>query len=66
MLRVAAGMSILVGEEFILISEEASDKEKPGMKVDNPNLRTNVFQEEWGVGKNSEGQGVASTEENEL
>ena len=59
-------MSVCVGEEFISISEEGSDKEKPEMKVDNPNLRTNVFQEEWCVGKNSEGQGVTSTEGNEL
>ena len=36
------------------------------MKVDNPNLRINVFQEEWCVCKNSEGQGVTSTEGNEL
>ena len=39
-------MSVRVDEEFIPISEEGSDKEKPEMKVDNPNLRTNVFQEE--------------------
>ena len=64
--RVGAGMSICVSEEFILISEEGSDKEKPEMKVDNPNLRTNVFQEEWCVGKNFEGQGVTSTEGYEL
>ena len=63
--RVAAGMSVLVGEEFIPISEEGPDKEKLEMKVDNPNLRT-VFEEEWCVGKNSEGQWVTSTEGNEL
>ena len=34
--------------------------------MDNPNQRTNVFQEEWCVGKNSEGQRVTSTEGNEL
>ena len=50
-------MSVRVGEEFIPIFEEVSDKEKAEMKADNPNLRTNVFQEEWCVGKNSEGQG---------
>ena len=59
-------MSVCVGEEFIPISEQASNKEKPDMKVDNSSLRTNVFQEEWCVGKNSEGQGVASIEENDL
>ena len=36
------------------------------MKVDNRNLRTNVFQKKWCVGKNSEGQGVTSTEGIEL
>ena len=36
------------------------------MKVDNSNLRTNIFQEERCVGKNSEGQGVASIEGNKL
>ena len=51
-------------EEFIPFSEEGSDREKPEMKADNPNLRTNVFQEEWCVGKNSQGQGVTSTEGN--
>ena len=64
--RIAAGMSIRVGEEFIPTSEEGSDNEKLGMKVGNPDLRTNVFQEEWCVGKNSEGQGVTATEGNEL
>ena len=59
-------MSVHMGKEFISIFEEGSDKEKPEMKVDNPNLTTNVFQEEWCVGKNSEGQGVTSTEGNEL
>ena len=44
--RVVAGTSVCVGEEFIPISEEGSDKGKPEMKVDNPNLRTNVFQKE--------------------
>ena len=58
-------MSVRVGEEFILISEEASNKEKPGKKVDNSDLRTNVFQEEWFVSTNSETQGVASTDTNE-
>ena len=55
-----------VGEGFIPISEEGSDKEKPEIKVDNPNLRTNVFQQEWCVGRNSKGQGVTSIEGNEL
>ena len=41
-------------------------KKKPEMKVDIPKLRTNVFQEVWCIGKNSEGHGVASTEGNEL
>ena len=59
-------MSVCVGEEFIPISEEGSDKEKPEIKVDNPNLRANVFQDKWCVGKNSEGQGVTSTEGNVL
>ena len=31
------------GEEFIPISEEASNKEKAEKKVDNSELRTNVF-----------------------
>ena len=64
--RVAAVMSGYTSEEFVPISEEASDKEKPERKGNNPNLRTNVFQEEWCVGKNSEAQGVTSTERNEL
>ena len=64
--RVASGMSVHLGEEFIHISGEGSEKENPEMKVDNPNLRANVFQEEWCAGKNSEGQGVTSTEGNEL
>ena len=34
--------------------------------MDNPNLGTNVFQEKWCAGKNSEGQGATSTEGNEL
>ena len=34
--------------------------------MDNPNLRTNVFQQEWCVGRNSKGQGVTSIEGNEL
>ena len=59
-------MSVPVGEEFIPISEERSHKEKPEMKVDNPELRTNVFHKEWCVSKNSDGQGVTSTEGNEL
>ena len=49
-------MSVCVGEEFILIPEEGSDKEKPEMKVDNPNSKTNAYQEDWCVGKNFEGQ----------
>ena len=36
------------------------------MKVDNPSSKTNDFQKEWCVRKNSEGQGVTSTEGNEL
>ena len=64
--RVAAGMSARVGEEFIPISEEGSGKEQPEMKVDNPHLRTNIFQEEWCAGRNSKGQGVTSIEGNEL
>ena len=59
-------MSVRVGEEFIPITEEGSDKEKSEMKVNNPNLRTIVFQDKWCVGKNSEGQGVTSAEGNEL
>ena len=55
--RVAAGMAVRVGEEFIPISEEGSDNKKPEMKVDNPNLRTDVFQEEWCVSRNSKFKG---------
>ena len=53
-------------KEFIPVSEEASNKEKPEKKVDNSNSRTNLFQEEWCVGKSSEGRGVASVHGNEL
>ena len=41
--RIAVRISVHVGEEFIPISDEGSDKEKPEVKVDNPNLRTNIF-----------------------
>ena len=38
-------MSVRVGEEFIPISEEASGKEKPEMKVDNPNLMVRILKD---------------------
>ena len=55
-------LSVHVGEEFIAVSEETSHKEKPERKVDNSNLRTNVFQEQWCVVKNSERYGVSSVD----
>ena len=51
-------MSVRVGEEFIPISKDASNKDKHEKKVDNSDKRTNVFQEEWFVGKDSETQGL--------
>ena len=62
--RAAAGMSIHVGEELLPISKEAFNKEKPEKKVNNSDLRTNVFQEKWFVDKNSKTQRLASTNGN--